>query len=114
MMWVANCGAAATASLGFVGLLFPAVLGRLLGIRPDWPLSVSEFRMTYAWFCLVQGLGCLLTQRVVVFTLVGFLWCASAALHAAMLVRDRRHSWLDISAVSFEVILGLAMLTARL
>ena len=52
MMLLPNCGAVVTVMLGCLGLLFPKAVGRVLGIEPDRPLGISEFRATYGGFFL--------------------------------------------------------------
>ncbi len=71
MMLLPNCGAIATVMLGCLGLLFPTAVGRVIGIAPDRPLGVSEFRATYGSFFLGFGIGCLVAQSAQVFTVVG-------------------------------------------
>ena len=44
MMLLPSCGAIETAMLGCLGLLFPKAVARVLGIEPDTPLGISEFR----------------------------------------------------------------------
>jgi hypothetical protein len=78
MMLLPNCGAVVTVMLGCLGLLFPKAVGRVLGIEPDRPLGISEFRATYGGFFLCLGIGCLVAQSVQVFTVVGAAWCAAA------------------------------------
>ncbi len=55
MMLLPNLGAFLTVVLGFLGLLFPKAVGRVLGIDLDRPLGTSEFRATYGGFSAVQA-----------------------------------------------------------
>jgi hypothetical protein len=56
MMLLPNCGAIVTAALGCLGLLFPSAVGRVLGVAPDRPLGISEFRATYGgFFCALES-----------------------------------------------------------
>jgi hypothetical protein len=54
-MLLPNFGAVLTVVLGFLGLLFPNAVGRVLGIDLDRPLGTSEFRATYGGFFAVQA-----------------------------------------------------------
>ena len=56
MMLLPNCGAVATVMLGCLGLLFPKAVGRVIGIEPDKPLGISEFRATYGGFFVLRGI----------------------------------------------------------
>ena len=60
MMLLPNCGAVVTVMLGCLGLLFPKAVGRVLGIEPDRPLGISEFRASLhrCWSGLVCGRFC--------------------------------------------------------
>ena len=78
MMLLPNLGAVLTVVLGFLGLLFPKAVGRVLGIDLDRPLGTSEFRATYGGFFLSLGIGCIVAQSVQVFTIVGAAWCSAA------------------------------------
>lgn len=55
MMLLPNLGAVLTVVLGFLGLLFPKAVGRVLGFDLDRPLGTSEFRATYGGFSAVQA-----------------------------------------------------------
>ena len=114
MMLLASCGAAVTAVLGLLGLLFPANVSRVLGIRPDGPLGVSEFRATYGGFFLCLGVGCLVAQSVTVFTVVGAAWFAAALARLVSSAVDSSRSWANLAGVGFEAGVGLSMLAAQL
>ena len=114
MMLLPNCGAVVTAMLGFLGLLFPSAVGRVLGIQLDRPLGVSEFRATYGGFFLCLGIGCLLAQSVPTFTVVGAAWCAAALARIVSFAVDGSRTWHNLAGVGFEAGIGLAMLAAQL
>ncbi len=114
MMLLANCGALVTALLGCLGLLFPAAVGRVLGIEPERPLGISEFRATYGGFFLCLGIGCLFAQSVPAFTVVGAAWCAAALTRIASFVVDGSRTWQNLAGFGFELGIGLAMLAAQL
>lgn len=73
-MLLPNCGAVVTATLGCLGMLFPAAVGRVLGIRPAGPPGISELRATYGGFFLSLGIDNLGTQSATVFAVVGAAW----------------------------------------
>jgi hypothetical protein len=114
MTLLANCGALVTAVLGFFGLLFPSAVSRVLGIQPDGPLGISEFRATYGGFFLCLGIGCFVAQSPSAFTVVGAAWCAAAAVRVLSLAVDRSRSWQNVVGILFEASVGGAMLAARL
>ena len=114
MMLLPNFGAAVTALLGCLGLLFPSAVGRVLGIEPDRPLGVSEFRATYGGFFLCLGIGCLLAQSASAFTVVGAAWCAAALARIASFVVDGSRTRDNLAGVAFEAGIGLAMLAVQL
>jgi hypothetical protein len=114
MMLLPSCGAAVTAMLGCLGLLFPKAVGRVLGIEPEKPLGVSEFRATYGGFFLCLGIGCLIAQSVPVFTVVGASWCAAAFARVVSYVVDGSRTGHHLAGVGVEAGIGLAMLAARL
>jgi hypothetical protein len=114
MMLLPNCGALITASLGCLGLLFPSAVGRVLGLEPDRPLGISEFRATYGGFFLCLGIGCLIAQSAQVFTVVGAAWCAAAFARFMSYVVDGSRTRHNLAGVGFEVGIGLAMLAAQL
>ena len=101
-----------TAVLGCLGLLFPSAVGRVLGLEPDRPLGISEFRATYGGFFLVLGIGCLFAQSVPVFTVVGAAWCAAALTRIVSFVVDGSRTWQNLAGIGFEAGIGLAMLAA--
>lgn len=113
MMLLPNCGAVVTAVLGCLGLLFPSAVGRVLGLEPDKPLGISEFRATYGGFFLCLGIGCLLAQSVPAFTVVGAAWCAAALTRIVSFVVDGSRTWQNLAGVGFEAGIGLAMLAAQ-
>ena len=114
MTLLANCGALVTAVLGFFGLLFPTAVSRVLGIQPDGPLGISEFRATYGGFFLCLGIGCFVAQSPSAFTVVGAAWCAAAAARVLSLAIDGSRSWQNVVGILFEASVGGAMLAARL
>ena len=114
MMLFPNCGALITALLGCFGLMFPSAVGRVLGLEPDRPLGISEFRATYGGFFLCLGIGCLLAQSVPAFTVVGAAWCAAALARIVSFVVDGSRTRHNLAGVGFEAGIGLAMLAAQL
>ena len=113
-MLVPNCGAVVTAMLGCLGLLFPKSVGRVLGIKPDSSLGISEFRATYGGFFLCLGIGCLVAQSVQVFTVVGAAWCAAAFARIISYAVDSSRTGHNLAGVGVEAGIGLAMLAAQL
>jgi len=113
-MLLPNCGAIATALLGFLGLLSPGAVGRGLGIEPDSPLGISEIRATHGGLFLCLGIGCLIAQSVQVFTVVGAAWCAAAAARALSCAVDGSRTAHNLAGVGVEAGIGLAMLAAQL
>jgi len=114
MMLLANCGAAVTVALGGLGLLFPGYVGRMLGLRPELPLGISECRATYGGFFCGLGAGCLVFQSVPVFTVVGAAWCAAAAARLVSAPLDGTRSWHTLVGIGIEGGVGLSLLAARL
>ena len=114
MTLLANCGAVVTAVLGFFGLLFPSAVSRVLGIQPDGPLGISEFRATYGGFFLCLGIGCLAAQSPAAFAVAGAAWCAAAAARMLSMAIDGSRSWQNVVGILFEASVGGAMLAARL
>ena len=114
MMLLPNCGAVVTVVLGCVGLLFPSAVGRVLGIEPDRPLGISEFRATYGGFFLGLGIGCLVAQSVPVFTVVGAAWCAAALARIVSFAVDGSRTRHNLAGVGVEAGIGLAMLAPQL
>jgi len=99
--------------LGGLGLLFPRAVGRVLGLEPDRPPGISEFRATYGGFFLGLGLGCLVAQSVPVFTVVGSAWCAAAGARLVSCVVDGSRSGGTLAGVVIEAGIGAALLAAR-
>jgi hypothetical protein len=114
MMLLPSCGAGVTVMLGCLGLLFPKAVGRVLGIEPDRPLGISEFRATYGGFFLCLGIGCLVAQSVQVFTVVGAAWCAAAFARMMSYAVDSSRTAHNLAGVGVEAGIGLAMLAAQL
>lgn len=114
MTLVANCGAVVTAVLGCFGLLFPRLVSRVLGIQPDGPLGISEFRATYGGFFLCLGVGCLVAQSVPVFKVVGAAWCAAALTRTLSFAVDGSRRWHGLVGVLVEAVIGLALMAAQL
>ena len=103
-----------TAAIGCLGLLLPGTVSRILGIHPDGPLGVSEFRATYGGFFLCLGIGCLVAQSVPAFTVVGAAWCAASVARLVSSALDGSRSWHNLAGIGFEAGVGLSMLAARL
>ncbi len=114
MMLLPNCGAVVTSMLGCLGLLFPSAVGRVLGIEPNRPLGISEFRATYGGFFLCLGIGCLAAQSVPVFTVVGAAWCGAALARIVSFAVDGSRTRHNLAGVVVEAGIGLAMLAAQL
>jgi hypothetical protein len=114
MMLLPNCGAVVTAMLGCLGLLFPKAVGSVLGVEPDRPLGISEFRATYGGFFLCLGIGCLVAQSVQVFAVVGAAWCAAAFARLMSYAVDDSRAAHNLAGVGVEAGIGLAMLAAQL
>lgn len=114
MMLLPNCGSVVTVMLGCLGLLFPKAVGRVLGIEPDRPLGISEFRATYGGFFLCLGIGCLVAQSVQVFTVVGAAWCGAALARMMSYAVDGSRTVHNLAGVGVEAGIGLAMLAAQL
>jgi hypothetical protein len=114
MMLLPSCGAVVTAMLGCLSLLFPNAAGRVLGIEPNRPLGVSEFRATYGGFFLCLGIGCLVAQSAQVFTVVGAAWCAAASARVMSYAVDGSRTGHNLAGVGVESGIGLAMLAAQL
>lgn len=113
-MLLPNFGAVVTAMLGCLSLLFPKAVGRVIGIEPDKPLGMSEFRATYGGFFLCLGIGCLVAQSVQVFTVVGAAWCAAAFARMICYAVDNSRTAHNLAGVGVEAGIGLAMLAAQL
>jgi hypothetical protein len=114
MMLLPNCGAFVTAVLGCLGLLFQSAVGRVLGVAPDRPLGISEFRATYGGFFLCLGIGCLAAQSVPVFTIVGAAWCGAALARIVSFAVDGSRTRRNLAGIVVEAGIGLAMLAALL
>jgi hypothetical protein len=114
MMLLPNCGSVVTVALGFLGLLFPKAVGRVLGIEPDRLLGISELRATYGGFFLCLGIGCLVAQSVQVFTVVGAAWCAAAFARIISYAADSSQTAHNLAGVGVEAGIGMAMLAAQL
>ena len=114
MMLLPSCGAVVTAMLGCLGLLFPKAVGCVLGIEPDKPLGISEFRATYGGFFLCLGIGCFVAQSAQVFTVVGAAWCAAAFARLISCVVDGSRTGHNLAGVGVEAGIGLAMLATQL
>jgi hypothetical protein len=114
MMLLPSCGAVVTTMLGCLGLLFPQAVGRVLGIEPDKPLGISEFRATYGGFFLCLGVGCLFAQSAQVFTVVGAAWCAAAFARVMSYAVDGSRTRHNVAGAVVEAGIGLAMLAAQL
>lgn len=114
MMLLPNCGAVLTMALGCLGLLFPSDVSRVLGIEPNRPLGISEFRATYGGFFLCLGIGCLAAESVPVFTVVGAAWCGAALARIGSLAMDGSRTRHNLAGVGVEAGIGLAMLAAQL
>ena len=114
MTLLANCGAVVTAVLGCLGLLFPSAVSGILGIRPDGPLGISEFRATYGGYFLCLGIGCFVAQYPSTFAVVGAAWCAAAAARVLSLTIDESRSWQNVVGILFEASVGGAMLAVML
>ena len=114
MMLLPSGGAVVTALLGCLSLLFPKAVGRVLGIEPESPFGISEFRATYGGFFLCLGIGCLVAQSVQVFTVVGAAWCAAAVARLVSYVVDGSHTTHNLTGVGVEAGIGLALLAAQL
>ena len=113
-MLLPNCGAVVTGMLGCLGLLFPKRVGRVLGIKPDSSLGISEFRATYGGFFLCLGIGCVVAQSAQVFTVVGAAWCAAAFARIISYGVDSSRTAHNLAGVGVEAGIGLAMLAAQL
>ncbi len=113
-MLLPNCGAVVTTMLGCLGLLFPSAVSRVLGIEPNKPLGISEFRATYGGFFLSLGIGCLVAQSVPVFTVVGAAWCGAALARIVSFAVDGSRTRHNLAGVGVEAGIGLAMLAAQL
>lgn len=114
MSLVANAGAVTTALLGCLALLAPDAVSRVLGVRPEGPLGIAEVRATYGGFFLALGIGCLFTQSVTAFGLVGMAWCGAAVVRALSTLDDQGEAWKHRAGVLFEAGVGAALLTACL
>lgn len=114
VMLLPNCGAVVMVMLGCVGLLVPERVGRVLGIEPERPLGISEFRATYGGFFLCLGIGCLAAQSAQVFTVVGAAWCAAALARTVSCAVDGSRTGRNLAGVGIEAGIGLAMLAAQL
>jgi hypothetical protein len=114
MMMLPNFGAAVTAAIGCLGLLLPHAVSRVLGIHPEGPLGISEFRATYGGFFMCLGIGCLVAQSVPAFAVVGAAWCTAALARLISSAVDGSRSWNNLVGIGFEAGVGLSMLAAQL
>lgn len=114
MFLVANAGAVITALLGCLGLFTPDAVSRVVGVRPEGALGVAEVRATYGGFFLALGIGCLVSQSVTAFGLVGLAWCGAALARALSVLHDRVGSWKHLAGGLFEAGIGAALLSACL
>ena len=106
MMLLPNLGAVLTVVLGFLGLLFPKAVGRVLGIDLDRPLGTSEFRATYGGFFLSLGIGIIVAQSVQVFTIVGAAWCSAAIVRMVSCAVDNVWTSSNLAGVGIEAGIG--------
>lgn len=112
MIWIASLGALLNLSLGFIGLLFPKRIGRILGISPIGSLGVSELRATYGGFFLCLGVACLATQSAQVYLVTGAAWCGAAMARLLSFGIDKSYSRENVAGLFIEATIGLMMLSA--
>ena len=74
-----HLGALLTLGMGGLGILRPLVAARLIGLRPEGRLGLSELRATYGGLFTALGAFTLATRDEVAFTLVGAAWLGAAA-----------------------------------
>lgn len=87
-------GALVTLGMGGLGILRPLTAARLIGLRPEGRLGLSELRATYGGLFAALGAFALVTRDEVAFTLVGAAWLGAAATRVAdaFLVRGAERS----------------------
>lgn len=110
MMWLNMIGAAGTAVLGFLGLIFPDRAANLVNLRAVTPAGMSEFRGTYGGLFLVMGVIPLITRNPGFFAFAGVLWAGIAVGRAISIFADRAGTRANWGALVFEAIMAFALL----
>ena len=88
----------------------PIRVSQILGIKPESALGLSEFRATYGGFFIALGIGCLMSQSALVFSVVGAAWCTAAFVRIASAIMDKSHSWHNFAGIVFEASVGMCMI----
>jgi Domain of unknown function (DUF4345) len=105
-----NIGAAITLALGVLGLVSPTSAAKLVGIKPDGVLGVSEIRATYGGFFIGLGLGCLWLQAPQAFLVAALAWIGAACARLLSVVLDRSLSVKNMGGIVLEAGIGALLL----
>jgi hypothetical protein len=103
-------GAAITAGMGLLGLLFPAAASTLTGVTGVTPAGRSEFRATYGGLFLALGLAPLLTGAPAFYALAGLCWIGAAIGRIVSIGLDRAAAPMNFGAVVYEAAIGALLI----
>ena len=112
-MLLPSCGAVVTAMLGCLGLLFPKAVGRVLGVEPDKPLGISEFRATYGGLFVGAGAAVLSIGTSDAALVLGAAWLGAFAARVLSLVIDRNASRGNLAGCAIELAVGSLLVLGR-
>lgn len=114
MILAANIGAIATLLLGMFGLIAPRRAAAFTSIAPLGANGLSELRATYGGLFVALGAWCLLSQSVVVFTVLGVAWSGAALGRLVSVIIDGNRDQRNLGGLLMELVLGLLMLTQHI
>ncbi len=106
-----NAGAAATAGLGIMGLVWPHAAARFTNLEPQGRIGVSEIRATYGGLFLALGAWALWAQQPAAFTVAGVAWLGAAAGRLLSVAVDRSTEPKNLGGIVFEAAIGALLLS---
>ena len=103
-------GAIETIGMGLLGLAFPKVAAKFVGLSWQTPEGQSEFRATYGGLWLPLGIVPIVTMAPIAFLIAGLCWLGAALGRVLSIILDRTNTRKNWVAVAFECVFAILLL----
>ena len=110
MMTFPNLGAAITVGLGLLGCIRPDLAAKMVGIRPEGRLGISEIRATYGGVFFGLGAAAFLYASDGVYLTLALAWFGAAAARSASVFVDKSYDRRNLGGIVMEAAVGFLFL----
>ena len=107
-----NVGAILSIAAGFLGLIWPKHVSKVIGLQIPGKLGKSEVRATYGGLFIGAGLAVLLIGTSDAALVLGAAWAGAFVARAISFVIDRSRTKENVAGLVIEALMAILLLLA--